>query len=145
MAAAKLTRLFEDYAAHHQHPVNRAIHKIAIPLIVFQIVATLGWVHLGPHLTLAHLVYAAAVAWYLYMDLRLGMLLAALIAVCFPIARVVPWPVVIAIGVVAWSGQFLGHAVFEKRQPAFFHNLTHALVGPAFFVARALHMGEARA
>jgi uncharacterized membrane protein YGL010W len=31
--------------------------------------------------------------------------------------------------------QLAGHSVWEKNRPAFLKNLTHALVGPVFFMA----------
>jgi uncharacterized membrane protein YGL010W len=37
-----------------------------------------------------------------------------------------------------WAVQFIGHAVYEKRSPAFLKNLLHLLVGPAWLVERAL-------
>jgi uncharacterized membrane protein YGL010W len=140
----RLDALFRDYADAHRHPTNVRIHKIAIPLIVFHIIAMLDWVPLltlpgrGGHLTLAHVAYAAAVAWYLAMDRRLGLCMAALFGLCFPIAWVTPWPVVIAVAVVGWSIQLAGHVVWEKKQPAFTRNLAHALVGPVYFVATLL-------
>lgn len=140
----RMAALFRDYAENHRHPVNVRLHKIAIPLIVFQIVAMLNWIPLaripgtGAHLTVAHIAYAAAVAWYLAMDVPLGLCMAALFALCFPIAWVTPWPVVVGIAVVAWTLQLAGHVVWEKKQPSFLHNLVHALVGPAYFVATAL-------
>ena len=140
----RLAALFRDYAENHQNPVNIRIHKVAIPLIVFQIVAMLDWIRLvripgtGAYLTLAHLAYAAAIAWYLSLDRTLGLCMAALFALCFPIAWMTPWPVVVVVGVVAWGLQLAGHVVWEKKQPSFMHNLVHALVGPAYFVATAL-------
>ena len=144
-ADGRLADLFRDYAENHQNPVNIRIHKIAIPLIVFQIVAMLDWIRLfrvpgtTAYLTAGHLAYAVAIAWYLSMDLALGLVMAALFAICFPIGWVTPWPVVVAIAVVGWGLQLAGHAVFEKKQPSFLHNLQHALVGPVYFVATALH------
>jgi uncharacterized membrane protein YGL010W len=134
----RLAALFRDYAENHRNPVNVRIHKVAIPLIVFQIVAMLDWVHIGAHLTLAHLAYVGAIAWYLSMDVPLGLCMAALFALCFPLGRITPWPVVVVIAVVAWGLQLAGHVVWEKKQPSFLHNLVHALVGPAYFVATAL-------
>jgi uncharacterized membrane protein YGL010W len=135
---ARLATLFRDYADHHRNPMNVLLHKIAIPLIAFHIVAMLDWVHLVGPVTLAHVVYAAAVAWYLRLDIPMGLLMAVLYALLFPVARVTPWPLVVFIAGAAWSAQLVGHVVFEKKQPAFLHNLQHALVGPMFFVASAL-------
>lgn len=136
---AKLQRLFVEYADSHRHPTNRLTHEIAIPLIVFHIVAMLDWIAIARlpafTLTAGHVAYAVAAGWYLRMHLRLGLILAGLFALCFPLGRVTPWPVVVGVAVVGWLVQLAGHVVWEKRQPAFLTNLLHALVGPMFFVA----------
>lgn len=135
----KLRALFEEYEEVHRHPMNRLTHKIAIPLIVFHIVAMLSWIPLGRvggfELNLAHLAYLAAVAWYLGLSVKLAVVMAVLYALCFPLAAIVSWPVVVAIAVVAWLIQLAGHMVWEKRSPAFVRNLLQALVGPLYFVA----------
>lgn len=135
----KLQRLFEAYADAHRHPINRLTHKIAIPLIVFHIVAMLDWVRLGSvagvSITGAHVAYVGAIAWYLRLHVRLALFMAVAFALCFPLGRITPWPVVLGIAVFAWLVQLAGHAVWEKRSPAFLTNLLQALVGPLFFVA----------
>jgi uncharacterized membrane protein YGL010W len=140
----KLAALFGDYAENHRHPVNVRIHKIAIPLIVFHILAMLSWIPIARvpgtnlHITVALVGYVAVVAWYLTLDVPLGLCMAALFGICFPLAWVTPWPVVVAVAVIGWTIQLLGHVVWEKKQPAFVHNLVHALVGPLYFVATTL-------
>jgi uncharacterized membrane protein YGL010W len=140
----RLADLFRDYAANHASAVNVRLHKIAIPLIVFHIIAMLDWVHVFRvpgttwNVTLAHLTFVAVVAWYLRLDVFLGICMAVLFALCFPLGWLAPWPAVVVIAVVAWGLQLAGHAIWEKRQPAFLHNILHALVGPMYFVATAL-------
>lgn len=138
----KLVALFEEYEEAHEHPINRLTHKIAIPLIVFHIVAMLDWVTLvrlgGFRISLALPAYVGTLAWYASLDGRLAIWMAGLYALCFPLAWVTPWPVVVAIALVAWLIQLAGHVVWEKRSPAFVRNLVQALVGPLFFVAIAL-------
>jgi uncharacterized membrane protein YGL010W len=135
---------FERYAAFHRHPVNRLLHKLAIPLIVFHIAVMLDWVVLArvpglPRpLTLAHLVVAAIAVWYLSLDVALGLLMSLLYLACLPLGWMTPRPVVVAIAVLGWTVQLVGHSVFEKRSPAFLTNLLQALVGPLYFVARGL-------
>jgi len=142
MLDARLHALFQDYADGHRHPINRLTHKIAIPLIVFHIVAMLDWIRLveipgagGYMLSVGHLGAVAAVGWYLSLNVRLGLLMALAFAVCFPLAAVTPVWAVVAIAVGAWGIQLAGHSVWEKNRPAFLKNLTHALVGPVFFMA----------
>lgn len=139
-----LLRLFDEYADAHRHPMNRLTHKIAIPLIVFHVVAMLDWVQLftlpgtGLTVTLAHPFALGASAWYLVMSPKIGLVMTAFVAACFPVGWMMPGWAVVAITVVAWVIQLAGHSVWEKNRPAFLANLMQALVGPAFFVAIVL-------
>jgi uncharacterized membrane protein YGL010W len=142
MLNPRLSALFQDYADGHRHPMNRLTHKIAIPLIVFHVLAMLDWVKLvqlpglgGHPLSLGHIGWVAASAFYVSLNMRLGLLMMLLTALCFPIAWVTPWWAVVAIAAGAWSVQLAGHSVWEKNRPAFLKNMAHALIGPFFFVA----------
>ena len=137
---ADLIAHFEEYAAYHRHPMNRLTHKIAIPLIVFHMVAMLDWIPLwrlplGFHLTAAHLVYVGVVAWYASLDLRLARVMAIAYGVCFPLGWITPKLIVVLVAVFAWIIQLAGHVVWEKKQPAFLKNIVQAFVGPLFFAA----------
>jgi uncharacterized membrane protein YGL010W len=48
------------------------------------------------------------------------------------------WSAAATLFVLGWSLQFLGHAVFERRRPAFVDDLSQALIGPMFVVAKML-------
>jgi uncharacterized membrane protein YGL010W len=48
------------------------------------------------------------------------------------------WSAAAALFVLGWSLQFLGHAVFERRRPAFVDDLSQTLIGPMFVVAKML-------
>ncbi|HLL55924.1 MAG TPA: Mpo1-like protein [Myxococcaceae bacterium] len=136
-----LEKLFREYSESHKHPTNRLTHKIAIPMIVFHILAMLDWVKLfqlpglAHPISLAYVAYAIAMAWYLWQDVKLGTLVGLGFAACIPLGWYVPAYGVVAIAVVGWLVQLAGHVVWEKKQPSFFTNLVHALVGPVFFVA----------
>ena len=131
---------FEEYASYHRHPINRLTHKVAIPLIVFHIVAMLDWIPLVGPVTLAHVVYAAVVAWYATLHLRLAAAMAVAYAICFPLGWLAPRPLVCAIAVFAWIIQLAGHVIWEKRQPPFLTNVVQAFIGSLF--CAAILMGE---
>jgi uncharacterized membrane protein YGL010W len=133
-------RLFTEYAECHKHPTNRLTHKVAIPLIVFHIVAMLDWVRLftlpgGWTVTLAQPIFLAAAAVWIGWDLKAGTVVTLVSLLAFPLGALTPKAVVVGIAVVGWLVQLAGHLVWEKKQPAFFRNLLQALVGPLFFVA----------
>ncbi|KAL8104666.1 hypothetical protein AgCh_028760 [Apium graveolens] len=44
------------------------------------------------------------------------------------------WKVVLVVQLVCWTGQFIGHGVFEKRAPALLDNLLQAFLLAPFFV-----------
>lgn len=140
MLSPKLERYFREYDEYHRHPTNRLTHEFAIPLIVFHIVAMLGWVRLPLELgtfqlSLAHLAYLATIAWYTSLNLKLAVVMALFYGVCLALGPLVPWPWVVAIAVVGWAVQLAGHVVWEKRAPAFATNLVQALIGPLYFAA----------
>ncbi|MCP3058459.1 DUF962 domain-containing protein [Myxococcus sp. K38C18041901] len=142
MLKAPIAALFEEYYSSHQHPTNRLTHKIAIPVIVLHIIAMLDWVRLatvpvlpGGVLTLGMVAWALTAVWYLRADVKLGLVVVAFMAACFPLGRLMPTWSVVAIAAFGWLIQLAGHAVWEKKSPSFLTNLVHALVGPLFFVA----------
>jgi uncharacterized membrane protein YGL010W len=39
-----------------------------------------------------------------------------------------------ALFIVGWIFQFIGHSVYEKKQPAFLRNFVHLLIGPLWIL-----------
>lgn len=126
-----------EYGKSHQHPANRTIHKIAVPLIVLSLIG-LAW---SVSFVLVALLVFAGMLFYARLSLKLaiGMLLFFALEICavywleqnlrFPL-----WLVSITIFVVAWILQFVGHAV-EGKKPSFLQDLLFLLIGPAWVVA----------
>jgi uncharacterized membrane protein YGL010W len=83
----------------------------------------------------ALLACSAALAWYwkLSRPFALGMLLMS--AVMLGMLALMPpmtvLPLSIAVFVVAWTGQFIGHKI-EGRKPSFMGDLRFLLIGPLF-------------
>jgi uncharacterized membrane protein YGL010W len=130
---------FADYAADHRHPTNRLTHKVAIPLIVFHIIAMLSWMPLGVvagfPVTVAHIAWAlAAIFWIAHLPKGGAVLTLATLPMLLWGGQV-PAPVVIGIAVFGWTVQLAGHSIWEKNRPSFLKNALHALVGPLFFAA----------
>jgi uncharacterized membrane protein YGL010W len=133
---------FADYAAFHRTTGNKACHSLGIPIIVLSALALLGRVPLlavgGLELTLAELVIALFVGYYLTLDLTLaGAMLAAYVALDVLGRFIAPLP---ALGLFAagWILQGVGHWVYEKNSPAFFRNFIHLAVGQLWILAKAL-------
>ena len=131
---SRLEKRLADYGEYHRHPTNRIAHEI-----VFHVLAMLDWVALfgmgQVTVTLAHLVLLPLGLWYLSLDLKLGLVLVLFSAACVAVGTVTPVWAVIAIAVIGWVIQFVGHSVWEKRRPAFADDLIGLLVGPLFVAA----------
>ena len=138
-----------DYGSSHQHPTNKLLHWICVPSIVLAVMGLLrsapvpgGLASLSPWLNWATLAAAAATCYYLVLSpaLALGVAVgfAAMLLTTSVLAQL-PWPLwftSMVIFVVAWIGQFAGHAV-EGRRPSFFKDLQFLLIGPLWLLAAA--------
>jgi len=133
---------FADYAAFHGTPGNKACHYVGIPLIVLSLFSMLSAVPLftvgGFTVTLAMLLVLGATAYYLRLDPVLAVLMLAISIASIAAGRHIPLVWALALFVVGWIFQFIGHYVYEKRSPAFYRNLAHLLVGPLWILAKAL-------
>jgi len=144
---------FADYGASHAHAANKALHWICVPLIVLAVLGLLWSVPVpaalarrAPLLNFATLAIVAGLGYYALLSprLALGMLLPVALAV-LALERLAAlgtplWQTCLAIFVVAWVGQFIGHAI-EGRRPSFFKDLQFLLIGPLWllgFVFRRL-------
>src|SRR4051794_29751429 len=109
---------FTDYAAFHGTPGNKACHYVGIPLIVVSLFALLGAVPLftaaGFTVTLAEVLLVASTLYYLRLDPTLAVFMLATSVVAIAVGRHLPVPLAIALFVVGWIFQFIGHYVYEK-------------------------------
>jgi uncharacterized membrane protein YGL010W len=97
------------YSESHRHPVNRVCHTIGIPLIAASLpLFVLAWFVRGP--------------------------------VCAPrcsgaLAQLRFWHIPLAMFVVGWAFQFVGHA-FEGKPPEFVHDWRFLFVGLRWWFAK---------
>ena len=129
----KIDALLSRYGEFHRHPTNKAIHWVCVPFIMW---SALGMVWAASPVA-ACVVIAALMAFYLWLSIPLALGMVAVIALMvWPLAalgsRVLP--VSVAVFVVAWIGQFVGHLI-EGRKPAFLEDVRSLLVGPAWLLA----------
>jgi uncharacterized membrane protein YGL010W len=144
-----LASWFADYAADHQHPVNRRIHWICVPAILWAAIALLwllpvpAW--LGRPGFWCGLVLVGAVSWYWRLSHRIGIaMFVVLVALAFATEGLRLWlgPAALlwlaaTVLVLAWIGQFAGHAI-EGRRPSFTTDLAYLLVGPAWLADKLM-------
>jgi uncharacterized membrane protein YGL010W len=131
---------FSDYSAFHRTPGNKACHYVGIPMIVLSLFALLARVSLfeagGFTFTLAEVVLVAATIYYLTLDAALAVMMLATSAILAAAGRMLPISAAVALFVLGWVFQFVGHYVYEKKSPAFFRNFAHLLVGPLWILAK---------
>ncbi len=138
-----------EYGASHENPANKLLHWICVPLIVLTVFGLLWSVPrpsvlsvLSPWLNWASIAGAAVLLYYFVLSpaLAAGVLIAfvILLLVTERLATL-PWPLwltSVTIFVLAWIGQFVGHAI-EGKRPSFFKDLQFLLIGPLWLLAAA--------
>jgi uncharacterized membrane protein YGL010W len=125
--------LFADYASYHKTKGNKAYHRVGIPLIVLTLIGMLARVKFAGF-DAAMLVIAAATIFYLMEEWRLAIAMLAVSVAFYFIGAAIPFWANVALFVLGWIFQFIGHSVYEKRQPAFLRNFVHLLVGPLWIL-----------
>ncbi|KAG0051781.1 hypothetical protein BGZ83_003307 [Gryganskiella cystojenkinii] len=154
----------KEYATHHNNSVNIGIHLTCIPLIVWSALifaaktgplfsapsaSAAGGVLLKLYQTLppnlSILWMAAYCIYYIKLDKFAGLIAtpffmgAAKHATHFLASNPNAAKIATLVQIFAWSAQFIGHGVFEKRAPKLLDNLLQALVlGPYFVVYEVL-------
>ncbi|MGZ5431621.1 MAG: Mpo1 family 2-hydroxy fatty acid dioxygenase [Thermoanaerobaculia bacterium] len=130
--------LFADYAAYHQTAGNKLFHRLGIPMIVLSLVGMLTQVPLIDVATvkidLAMFLIAAASAYYFVIEWRLAIAMIAISIAFYFIAAAIPLFINAALFVLGWIFQFIGHKVYEHKNPAFFRNFVHLLIGPLWIL-----------
>jgi uncharacterized membrane protein YGL010W len=146
--------LLDEYGESHRNSVNKAIHWVAVPVIVWTVVALLWSIPFPAGLrqdtipiNWAILVLVLAQIYWFRLSPRLGLglllynLAMIYLTLAIQSASSLPlWQLALAVFVAAWVLQFIGHAV-EGKRPSFLKDLQFLLIGPAWllaFVYRAL-------
>lgn len=142
-----IDRFLGSYAEDHRHPTNQLIHWICVPPIVWSAIALLWAVPVPPMLgrpgLWAGLLMAATLIgyWRLSRPLTLGMT-AAFVALGFLTHVLHAWlgaqglvVAAVAVFVLAWIGQFVGHHI-EGRRPSFLTDLVYLAIGPLWLMAK---------
>jgi uncharacterized membrane protein YGL010W len=132
------------YAAYHQDARNKATHFVGVPIIVFSLMIPLGWLRMdagGFALSAALVVVAILLAYYLVLDLALGLAMAVVFALMLwgaePLSQaplLVSLACFVVLFVAGWALQLWGH-VYEGRKPALVDNLFQIFVAPIFLAA----------
>lgn len=145
--ARPIDRYFASYSDDHRDAANQQIHVIAVPAILWSVVALLWCVPVIGNGFNSGIWAALAMfgAWMFYnrlsRPLGLGMLAAFFFSGC--LCRLLEarlglggllW-LAIAVFVLAWIAQFAGHKL-EGRRPSFLTDLVYLLIGPIWVLAK---------
>ena len=65
---------------------------------------------------------------------RLAALMLVVSAAFYFAGAALPFWINVALFIVGWIFQFIGHTVYEHKNPAFFRNFVHLLVGPLWIL-----------
>lgn len=136
----QLDEWFSDYGLSHQHPVNVAIHKLAVPGIYLCSLALLWCLPTGPlppSLNWAALAAIPVLAFYLRLSFPLFVGMAVLTTLGLVLCQLwqgpLLWPALVGFGLL-WIAQFVGHRI-EGKRPSFLADLQFLLIGPAWVLA----------
>ncbi len=138
-----------EYSQSHQNPTNKLLHWLCVPPIVLAVMGFLWGLpvpgalgRLSPWLNWASAVALVTLLYYLLLSPRLALGVAVAFALLLLVTEALsrlPWPLwetSLVIFVVAWAGQFIGHAI-EGRRPSFFKDVQFLLIGPLWLLAAA--------
>ena len=145
--ARPIDRYFASYSDDHRNVLNQRIHVVAVPAILWSVVALL-WC-LPPLITWfqngiwAGLAMFAAWCFYNRLSRTLGYGMLAFFFVSGCVCRLLEAKIGLvnlfwlALGVfaVAWVAQFIGHK-HEGRKPSFLTDLVYLLIGPLWVLAK---------
>jgi len=145
----EVDRWLGNYAEDHRNGTNVLIHWICVPLILWTGIALL-WVvpvpaALGRPGLWAGVAMFFALSFYLRLSRPLGFAMLAAFVLLGAITEILlralgpgllMW-LAIAVFVLAWIAQFIGHRI-EGKRPSFLTDLAYLLIGPAWLVAKIM-------
>ena len=143
----KIDLLLEAYGESHQHPVNKTIHWICVPIIFFSIVGLIRSIPVFtameniPYLNWANILLVPVLLYYLTLSfpLFIGFIFfGGMVSFINDWIAIQNGTVYLAmfsfiIFILAWIGQFIGHGI-EGKKPSFLKDLQFLLVGPAWLM-----------
>lgn len=122
---------FDEYGDSHRNPTNKLLHWICVPLITFSVLGILWAIH--PWVSV--LAVALALAFYATLSWRITAVMLVLSLIMLLILSMMTSVFIpsVAIFILAWVGQFIGHHL-EGKKPSFFKDLQFLLIGPIWLL-----------
>ena len=137
---------FGEYGESHSHPRNEMLHIICVPPIVLTVIGFLwsipvpaAFAALSPWLNWATIAIVLSIVYYFSLSAALGLGAAIALGIMAYIVSwldTLAWPLwatCLVIFVIAWIGQFVGHAI-EGKRPSFMKDIQFLLIGPIWLL-----------
>tara|TARA_Y100001935_G_C17290056_1_gene502749 strand:+ start:368 stop:847 length:480 start_codon:yes stop_codon:yes gene_type:complete len=145
-----IDKWFEEYGESHQNSMNKKIHWICIPLIVFSLIGLLWAIPNNILLKIysgkfsiffnwATLFIALIIFYYLVLSYKIaiGMFLFSLLIIYISYfidnSSIELWKFSSIVFIFSWIGQFIGHKI-EGKKPSFFKDIQFLFIGPAWLL-----------
>jgi uncharacterized membrane protein YGL010W len=139
-----------EYGDSHRNPTNEALHWVCVPVILWCVLGLLWAIPFPsavraamPLANWATLVTLLALVYYALLSVPLALgVLPLLLLMLWSIDAlsrntVAPlWLICVALFILAWVGQFIGHAI-EGKRPSFFKDVQFLMIGPLWLLANA--------
>jgi uncharacterized membrane protein YGL010W len=134
-----IDNLLAEYGESHQNPTNKIVHWLAVPVIVWCVLALI-WSIPFPfnvsYLNWCVIVVALSLIYYVTLSIPLAVAMAAFTGLSLWLIKSYSlslplWQFALILFVIAWIGQFWGHKV-EGKKPSFFKDIKFLMIGPAW-------------
>ncbi|CBY24741.1 unnamed protein product [Oikopleura dioica] len=142
---------YSGYGAYHHNIVNKWIHIICIPLILYSFCGMADYYKVeisGFEVNIALLIFSFVYIYYMMLHMFAGFITAS-VSIIVHFYYVLPliqqgdeatFSHLLAVHIFGWIAQFIGHGVFEGRKPALMDNLLQVFSAPLFVTMEVLFM-----
>ncbi|WP_034062419.1 Mpo1 family 2-hydroxy fatty acid dioxygenase [Lacinutrix jangbogonensis] len=146
----KIDSLLSEYGESHQTKLNKIIHYFCVPAIFFSLIGLLAsiptigffeyplphwmapYIHYGTPLIIFGLIYYLRLSFTLFVGMLLFSALVLFGIHKIEVLNIAPlWVIMVAIFVIAWIVQFIGHN-HEGKKPSFLKDIQFLMIGPAW-------------
>ncbi|EKO3499497.1 DUF962 domain-containing protein [Vibrio fluvialis] len=134
-----LNKWLDAYAVSHQNPINKRIHRVAVPGIYLSIVGLIWSLPAVPlmewRVDCIWLVAVPVLGFYYRLSMTVFLMMLGFTLACIGLAWSVELmalpllPLSLALFVLLWIAQFVGHKI-EGKKPSFLSDLQFLLIGP---------------
>lgn len=133
------------YGSYHNDAINKLIHAVCVPLLLWTGMAMLAPLKVVTvvqlDVTVSHIATLVYIVYYLYLYPPAGLITLPLLSAMVYGAHAVwtldcsdIWIWLLVTHVISWIAQFVGHGMFEGRRPALLESFVQAFLTAPFFV-----------